>query len=130
MRKPLGESTVAVVSTGGLVLPDQTPFDETILGGDSSFRVIPGQSDVSTLIDTHRSRSFDHAGIRADANLAFPLDRMREMAADGRIGQVSEKHLSFMGSIPAPGRLMRDSAPAAAQLLVDSGVDVALLVPV
>jgi hypothetical protein len=35
-----------------------------------------------------------------------------------------------MGSITAPSRLMRDSAPAAAQLLVDDSVDVALLVPV
>ncbi len=130
LRKPLAEATVAVVSTAGLVLPDQAPFDESILGGDSSFRVIGGQTDIATLIDTHRSRSFDHAGIRSDPNLAFPLDRVREMAAEQRIGSVSKNHLSFMGSIPAPGRLMRHSAPVAAQHLVDCGVDVALLVPV
>jgi hypothetical protein len=35
-----------------------------------------------------------------------------------------------MGSITAPGRLIRDSAPAAAKLLADDRVDVALLIPV
>jgi hypothetical protein len=35
-----------------------------------------------------------------------------------------------MGSITAPARLVRESAPAAAQVLVADRVDVALLVPV
>ncbi len=35
-----------------------------------------------------------------------------------------------MGSITAPGRLMRETAPEAARWLVDDGVDVAILVPV
>jgi hypothetical protein len=43
---------------------------------------------------------------------------------------LAPRHLSFMGSITAPGRLVAESAPEAAQLLVDDGVDVALLVPV
>jgi hypothetical protein len=35
-----------------------------------------------------------------------------------------------MGSITAPGRLIKRTAPQAAQSLVDDGVDVAILVPV
>jgi hypothetical protein len=35
-----------------------------------------------------------------------------------------------MGSITAPGRLLKQTAPAAAQLFVEDTVDVALLVPV
>jgi D-proline reductase (dithiol) PrdB len=130
LRKPLAEANVAIVTTAGLVIPDQKPFDDRVKGGDSSFRVIDAETKVGELIDTHRSKTFDHSGIRADANLAFPLDRAHEMARDGWIGRVNKRHLSFMGSITGPGRLIRDSAPAAAQLLVDDGVDVALLVPV
>jgi len=118
------------VTTAGLVMPGQQPFDDDVKGGDYSFRVIPHDADVASLIDTHRSETFDHSGIKSDPNLAFPLDRLHDLAREGRIGSVSERHLSFMGSITAPGRLVRDSAPAAAQLLVDNGVDVALLVPV
>jgi D-proline reductase (dithiol) PrdB len=130
LRKPLAEANVALVTTAGLVLPDQPPFDDDVKGGDYSFRVIPGDSDVSTLIDTHRSETFDHSGIQSDPNLAFPLDRLHELARDGVIGRVNDRHLSFMGSITAPNRLVRDSAPAAAKRLVEDAVDVALLVPV
>ena len=66
----------------------------------------------------------------ADPNLAFPLDRARELAALGLVGSLNRRHLSFMGSITAPGRLVRHTAPEAARLLVEDGVDVALLVPV
>ena len=130
LRKPLSAAKVAIVTTAGLVMPGQAAFDDAIKGGDSSFRVIPHDADVASLMDTHRSETFDHSGIQSDPNLAFPLDRLHELARDGRIAHVSERHLSFMGSITAPGRLMRDSAPAAAQRLVEDGVDVALLVPV
>lgn len=65
-----------------------------------------------------------------DRNLALPLDRLRKLVVDHELGEVAPRHLSFMGSITAPGRLIRDSAPEAAQLLLDDHVDVALLVPV
>jgi D-proline reductase (dithiol) PrdB len=130
LRKPLAESCLVLVSTAGFVLPGQEPFKATLAGGDGSFREIPWDTDVRALIDTHRSESFDHHGMLGDPNLAFPIDRVRELAVAGRLGEVNRRHLSFMGSITAPGRLIRDSAPAAARLLKGDGVDVALLVPV
>lgn len=130
LSKPLAKSRLALVSSAGFVLPDQQPFDESIRGGDVSFRQIPNDVDVSELIDTHRSESFDHTGLGRDPNLALPLDRVRELADSGRIGSLARTHLSFMGSITAPGRLVRDTAPEAASLLAHDSVDVALLVPV
>jgi D-proline reductase (dithiol) PrdB len=130
LRKPLAESRLALVSSAGFVLPKQAPFDESIRGGDPSFREIPSGVNVSTLIDTHRSETFDHTGLRQDPNLAFPIDRVRELAQTRRIGSVNHRHLSFMGSITAPGRLIRDTAPQAARWLAEDTVDVALLVPV
>lgn len=130
LAKPLADCRAALVTTAGLVPPGGAPFDEGVRGGDFSYRVIPGDADVRTLVEHHRSESFDHAGIREDANLAFPLARLRELAAAREIGEVAPRHLSFMGSITAPGRLVSRTAPEAAQLLVDDQVDVALLVPV
>ncbi len=130
LRKPLSACRVGIVSTAGLVLPDQPPFDDGVRGGDFSFRVIPANADLTTLIDTHRSETYDHSGVRQDANLVLPLDRLHELAREGRIGAVAERHLSFMGSITAPGRLTKETAPAGAGLFVDDQVDVALLVPV
>jgi len=130
LRKPLSECRVALVTSAGVVPSGQPAFDEAVRGGDFSYRIIAGDTDVQTLGEFHRSKSFDHAGIAADRNLALPLDRLRELVTAHDIGEVAPRHLSFMGSITAPGRLVRDSAPEAAQLLLDDHVDVALLVPV
>jgi len=130
MKKPLSQSRLALVSSAGFVMKDQESFDNTVRGGDVSFREIPSDTDVNDLVETHKSDSFDHAGIRQDPNLAFPLDRLRELVEAGRIGSLASLHLSLMGSVTAPGRLVRDTAPEAARRLVEDGVDVALLVPV
>ena len=130
LKKPLKGSRLALVSSAGFVLPGQEPFDDSIRGGDFSFREIPAATDVTTLTDTHRSDLYDHAAIRQDPNLAFPLDRLRELVRSGRIGSVNRRHLSFMGSITAPGRLVKKTAPSAARRLVEDGVDIALLLPV
>ncbi|MBW2281841.1 MAG: hypothetical protein JRG76_02445 [Deltaproteobacteria bacterium] len=130
LRRPLSQSRLALVSSAGFVLPGQDPFDESRRGGDPSFRDIPSETEAHVLVDTHRSEAFDHTAMSRDPNLAFPLDRIRELVARGRVGSVNRRHLSFMGSITAPGRLVRDTAPAAARALVDDGVDVALLAPV
>lgn len=130
LAKPLAECRVALVTTAGLVPRGEPSFDDGTRGGDWSYRVLPAATDLATLGEFQRSGSFDHTGIARDRNLAFPLDRLRDLASDGTIGAVAPRHLSFMGSITAPGRLVRDSIPEATQLLVDDAVDVALLVPV
>ncbi len=130
MKKPLEQSRLALVSSAGFALKDQEPFDDTVRGGDVSFREIPSDTDVNDLVETHRSESFDHSGIRQDPNLAFPLDRARELVETGRIGSLGARHLSLMGSVTAPGRLVRDTAPDVARRLVEDGIDIALLVPV
>ena len=130
LAKPLGACRVAVVSSAGLVVPGDPPFDEGVKGGDWSFRVVPRDADVRDLEEHHRSDSFDHAGIEADRNVALPLDRLRELAAGGEIAEVAPRHVSMMGSVTAPSRLAKKTAPAVADLLTEDAVDVVLLVPV
>lgn len=130
LRKPLAQSKLALVSSAGLTAAGQARFDESCKGGDPSFREILSDIDVGSLIESHRSGSFDHTGIHQDPNLAFPIDRARELAQQGRLGSINRRHLSFMGSITAPGRFVRDTVPQAASWLSEDGVEVALLVPV
>lgn len=129
-RKPLAECNVALVSTAGLVAPGQERFDDGARGGDASYREIPADTDPRTLAESHRSQSFDHRGLAADPNLGLPLDRLRELAAEGIIGRVNHRHFSLMGSITLTERLVEESAPAVAAALVADEVDVVLLVPV
>ena len=128
--KAPAQSRLAIITSAALHLAEQTPFDESVKGGDWSFRWIHNQVEVRLLKTSHRSHAFDRQGIEQDPNLAFPLDRLREMVAEGLLGSLNARHLSFMGSITAPGRLLRETAPEAAQALRQDGVDLALLVPV
>lgn len=130
LTKPLSAARVALVTTAGLRTPDQQNFDHSNKKGDPSFREIPHTIDVTTLVESHRSYAFDHQGIGADANLAFPLDRFRELESNRAIGELNHRHFSFMGSIVGPGRLIDQTAPQVACLLKNDGVDVVLLTPV
>ena len=130
MRRGLREARLALVTTAGLHTPQQEGFDASIKLGDTSFREIPGDIDVQTLLEAHKSYSFDHKGIEADRNLALPLDRLRELAAAGEIGSLSQRHFSFMGSIINPRPLKEKTAPEVARRLREDGVDAVLLTPV
>lgn len=128
--KPLSACRVALVSSAGLVPPGDEPFDPGVKGGDWSWRPIPSGVDVTSLEEHHRSDAFDHSGIERDRNMGLPLDRLRELVADGIVGEAAPRHVSVMGSITAPGRFVRDSVPEIVQALASDHVDVALLVPV
>ena len=77
LDKPLDRCRVALVSSAGLVVAGDLPFDESVKGGDWSFRLVPRDVEVQELEEHHRSDSFDHAGLAADRNVALPLDRLR-----------------------------------------------------
>jgi D-proline reductase (dithiol) PrdB len=130
LRTPLAGATVAVVTTAGLRLPGQPAFDLSDRMGDPSFREIRDDADLRTLVVDHRSRAWDRTAVEADRNVALPLDRLRELRAAGAIAGASRRHLSFMGSIVSPLRLIRETAPAAARLLAEDGVGAVLLTPV
>jgi D-proline reductase (dithiol) PrdB len=130
LQKPLTECTVALVTTAGLSLSSQAPFNITSKMGDTSFREIPGDISPQLLEMNQRSWAFDKTGILRDRNLAFPLDRLHEMQACGEISAVAAHHYSFMGSIAGPRKLINETAPEVARRLAAENVDVVLLTPV
>jgi D-proline reductase (dithiol) PrdB len=128
--KPLAESRIALLTSAGFFLPGQPPFDESIRGGDWSFREIPSTARVQSLHIGHRSDAFDHTGVESDQNLALPLDRLRELVQAGEVGSASPRHFSIMGSIVAPGRLISESAPEIVRRLEEDKADAVFLTPV
>src|SRR5690349_18745169 len=85
LSKPLGEARVALVTTAGIHTPEQPAFDHSIKMGDTSFREIPNTVETQSLVESHKSKSFDHSGVQADRNLVFPLDRFRELVTRGEV---------------------------------------------
>lgn len=122
---PLAASTVAIVTTAAL----HRAGDPGWHPGDEGFRVLP--ADARDLTVGHFSPNWDRSGVAADLNVAYPIDRLSELADEGIIGAVAPRHLSFHGVIEGNLSTIRlDTGPAAARALRDDGVDVALLVPV
>jgi D-proline reductase (dithiol) PrdB len=130
LRLSLSDCRVALVTTAGFHMPEDIPFDDQFKGGDYSYREIPNSVDIRTLEIAHRSTAYDGSGFESDPNLAFPLDRFRELENDGVVGSLNARHFSFMGSVTAPGRLIKRSAPVVAQHLKEDGVDVVFLAPI
>lgn len=130
LEKPVHETKFALITSAGLRLAEDLPFDHSIKLGDTSFREIPNEADVPALIEDHKSSSFDHAGVESDKNLALPLERFREWQKQGKIGSLNRRHFSFMGSILNPRRLIEKDAPAVARRLKNDGVEAVFLTPV
>jgi D-proline reductase (dithiol) PrdB len=120
----LSKATVAVVSSASLHHEDQEDFAPTDVG----YRVLDNtKRDYQT---GHWSPNFDSLGFAADFNTVIPLDRLDELAAQGKIGKVSDVHLSYAGNQFDLSAIRMDSGPAGAKFLKDKGVDVVILTPV
>ncbi|MCI0573199.1 MAG: glycine/betaine/sarcosine/D-proline family reductase selenoprotein B [Myxococcaceae bacterium] len=89
-RKRLEESTFCLVTTAAVRHRADTPFQ---LEGDSTFRVIRSESTTADL--TYDDAHYDHGCVEKDLNCVFPIDRMTELAREGRIGGLTENHFSF-----------------------------------
>ena len=126
LRLPLNECRVALITTAGFFLDGQKPFE----GGDCSYREIPNATETQALINGHKSAAYDERGLETDPNLAFPLDRFKELETENKIGSLNHRHFSFMGSITKPDALIEKTAPEVGQMLKADGVDVAFLTPV
>lgn len=124
---PLEDARVALVCSAGAHLDDQTPFHVETVAGDSSHRLIPDDVDLGRLRFTHTH--YDTASAEKDPNVVFPLARLHEAAAEGRIGSTSSVHIGLMGFNPDPTAIAEETAPAVAEILAGEGVDVVILVP-
>jgi D-proline reductase (dithiol) PrdB len=122
--EPLAERRVVIVSTAGLHKRGDRPFRP----GDGSYRVIPPETRASDLVMSHISVNFDRTGFQQDLNVAFPIDRLRELVADGTVGSLAAVHYSFMGAFPPTAA--EPHAQHLAGLLKADKVDAALLIPV
>ncbi|MFN0030272.1 MAG: glycine/sarcosine/betaine reductase selenoprotein B family protein [Acidimicrobiales bacterium] len=122
---PLRGARVAIVTTAGLRADGSGTWSE-----GQGFVSLDARSRDVTL--AHFSINFDRSGLMADLNVAYPADRLEELARDGTIGSVATNHLSFMGAQTdhTLTTLRLDTGPAAARQLLDDGVDVVLLTPV
>jgi len=123
----LKERRVALVTTAGIHLRGDRPFGH----GDASndYRIIPGDAQAGDLVMSQFSVNFDRTGFQQDINVTFPIDRVKELTAEGIIGSAADFHYSFMGA-GSPVTRLEPKAREVAGLLKKDRVDAVLLTPV
>ncbi len=122
LRRPIAQATVAIVTTGGVHLCADRPFD---LRTDASFRAISRNASSADLCITHEH--YDRRDALRDLNLVFPLERLLELEADGIVGRVADVHYGF-GFVQDPGDLLAPGRQVG-RLLAQAQVDLVILVP-
>ena len=122
VTKPLKEMTIALATAAGVHLKSDKRFN---LAGDFTYRLIPGDSQTSELMVSHGG--YDNGDVNKDINCMFPLDRLRELAAEGFIKAVAPVHVGFMGGGGNQEKFKNETGPAIAKILKDEGVDAVLL---
>lgn len=125
VSKPLSELRIALITTAGLHFRDAPTFEFA----DATFRPISSDEDANTLVMSHSSANFDKSGFAEDVNLVYPIDRFKELVAQGVIGSLADVHYSFMGAGLLP-EAYEDSASQVAGLLKQDQVDAVFLTPV
>jgi len=89
LKRDLKDCRIGLVSTSGAYVEGMEPFTEN----DLSFRLIPTDTDTKKIhfVPGH----FDTSKAALDANIMFPLDRIREMLAAGEIRKITDHHVSM-----------------------------------
>jgi D-proline reductase (dithiol) PrdB len=125
LAKPLSRCRLALLSSSGIHLKDQEPFNAE--RDDLSWREIPAESSPAAFRVAHYSKNATKV---EDFNTVLPLERLEELSAEGVIGSLAPVAFTFMGRIFKRTQLQREMAPAIASRLTALDVDAALLVPV
>jgi len=121
---PLAQRRVAIVSSAALIRRGEKPFPF----GSPECRFLPASLSASDILMSHVSINFDRAGFQRDPNVVYPIDRLRELEADGVIGGIADTHFTVMGSTDPVG--MAATADQIAGQLRQEKIDSVLLSPV
>jgi len=129
LDKDVSQCRLALITTGGVHLRSQPPFNMADPAGDPTFREIPADASLSNLIITHNY--YDHFDADKDINIVLPIERVFDLKQAGDIRGINHRHFSFMGHIMHHhiDTLIKETAPQVATELKSDKVDIAILTP-
>jgi len=134
--RPLSQSKLGLVTTAGLYQPGlDPPFDlererQEPTWGDPSYRSIPNSITQDAIGVSHLH--INNEPILLDFNILLPIERMKELAEEGRIKGLAEEHYSFMGyqGYPPNTKAWKEVyGPEIAEKFKSQGVNCVLLTP-
>lgn len=126
LTKPLAQCRISMLTTSGASCRGVPGFDPDARN-DLRLDAIPADtpSDGFEVNDNY----YDHHSIKQDINCQFPIERLRELAAEGVIGSLAPRLWSgFMGRIYKRSAILEKADEFAAELRRDE-VDLLIVVP-
>ena len=133
-EKPLSESTIAVLSSAGIFLPDrQEPFDverekQEPTWGDPTWRVIPKDISQDKVDAVHLHINTEH--VKQDVGVALGLKVLMALESEGVIGSLASENYSVMGYQENGCEAWQSkTGPEIAEHLHQNKVDALLLAP-
>ena len=132
LSRPLADSTVALISSAGLALKTDQPFDQegerrNPWWGDPSYHILPRTATAGDVALYHLH--IHPRVVEQDLNTLLPLQRLLELEVGGEIGRSAAHHYSFMGYVLEPQTLLAESTPAMIQHMKQDGVNAVILIP-
>jgi D-proline reductase (dithiol) PrdB len=132
MSKPLSQTTLALVTSAGISLKSDPPFDmekekREPLWGDRSFRTIPRKTTEKDINVNHLHINTTY--IKQDINVILPLARMAEFENEKMIGRLAPTAYSFYGFQWENTDFLREAIEPISKKMKVEGVEAVLLTP-
>ena len=132
LSKPLNRAIVALVTSAGISLKSDPPFDmerekREQTWGDPSYRVIPRNATERDIQVHHLHINTRH--IVKDMNVILPLRRLEEFEEEGIIGRLAHSAYSFYGFQWQSTNFLETAIAPMAERMKPEGVDAVILTP-
>ena len=132
LSKPVGKTTFALVTSAGISLKSDPPFDmdrekQEPTWGDPTSRKLPRDTAESDIDINHLH--INCTPICEDMNVILPLARMAEMEAEGAIGRLAPTAYSYYGFQWESDAFIETGIAPMADTMAEEGVEAVLLTP-
>jgi D-proline reductase (dithiol) PrdB len=124
LRKPIAESTIGLFVSCGAQLPDDPPLLET---EDITFRLLHRDVPLEKLVVSHQTLVRKWA--LEDLNVAYPIERLKELEREGVFRRLAHTSVSMVGSIERYTELVEQTIPSIKAIYDSQGVDLVLVLP-
>lgn len=127
MRLSLEQACIALITSAGLYPPGSEPFNMRALLGNWSIRLLPSEMSANDMLLS--AVQYDRSQVDRDANVVYPVDRLRELIEEGVVGEMPKHHIGMMGYVMNTKALRRETVPEILGHLRRQYVDAVVLVP-
>jgi hypothetical protein len=132
MVRPLNQTTFALVTSAGISLKKDPPFDmerekREAIWGDRSYRAIPRETTGRDIDVNHLHINTNY--IKQDINVILPLVRMAEFEQEKIIGHLAPTSYSFYGFQWQSTDFLKEAIEPISKKMKLEGVEAVLVTP-